>query len=326
MSRKLLPVLFLSHGGGPAHLLDFKGSTFADIDRSSPSAEFLRKLPKLLERENRAENPIECILVVSAHWEESQFSVEYPAPSKDTNLYYDYYGFPEEAYYPHLTYPVKTHYGIADELISELSAASIPVEKKERGYDHGVFIPLKVAFPEANIPIVQLSLKGGLSMREHIKLGELLRPFRSRGVLIIASGQITHNLREIRSSGSKNTHDPRSIAFCEFIRDFLETTTPENYDAQKQILTQIKDHAPHFNWCHPRPEHFVPLAVAFGAGFVPFEAEAAEDKSAEATPAGTAETAVTGEVTTSSRPVKFAERVYHEIVVGSMGIDSYIFR
>lgn len=270
MSGKLLPVLFISHGGGPAHLLDFEGSTFSDIDRSSPSAEFLRKLPMLLECENRTRNPIECILVVSAHWEEPQFTVEYPAPSKNTNLYYDYYGFPDEAYYPHLMYPVKTHYGIADELISELSAESIPIAKKARGYDHGVFIPLKVAFPEANIPIVQLSLKDGLSMREHIRLGELLRPFRSRGVLIIASGQITHNLREMRSAGNKTTQDPRSVAFCEYIRTFLETTTPTNYDTQKRILMQIADHAPHFHWCHPRPEHFVPLAVAFGAGYVSF--------------------------------------------------------
>lgn len=280
-SRSMLPVLFLSHGGGPAHLLDFRGSTFAEIDKFSPSAEFLRNLPKLLEQENHTKKPIECILVVSAHWEEPQFTVEYPTSSKTTKLYYDYYGFPEESYYPHLTYPVKTNFEVADELVATLkNTHNIKVAKKERGYDHGVFIPLKVAFPEANIPIVQLSLKDGLSMREHIQLGEALRPFRSRGVLIVTSGQITHNLREIRppSNPAQKVEDPRAVAFCDYIKTFLEGTTPENYEAQKATFSHVADHAPHFYWCHPRPEHFVPLAVAFGASFVPPEAATGEEE------------------------------------------------
>ncbi|MFN3362002.1 MAG: hypothetical protein ACK421_11345, partial [Pseudanabaenaceae cyanobacterium] len=155
---------------------------------------------------------------------------------------YDYYGFPDEAYAPHTTYPVKTDLAVADRVIAQIEAASHGkwrVAKKERGFDHGVFIPLKVAFPEANIPVVQLSLKEGLSMREHIQLGEYLRPLRSEGVLIVTSGQITHNLRMMRS-GDPNVKDPKSVEFCEYICRLLESTTPENYEEHKRRLVNAE--------------------------------------------------------------------------------------
>eukprot|EP01042_Synura_sphagnicola_P006561 gene6561-8387_t len=314
MAGKMLPVLFLSHGGGPAHLLESSDPIFSTIDKNSPSADFLRNLPRLLRRENKTNGDIRCILVISAHWEEPQFTVEYPL--KNPKLYYDYYGFPDEAYAPHTTYPVKTDLAVADRVIAQIEAASHGkwrVAKKERGFDHGVFIPLKVAFPEANIPVVQLSLKEGLSMREHIQLGEYLRPLRSEGVLIVTSGQITHNLRILqRSPMSSGRKDPQSVEFCEFICSLLESTTPDNYEEQKDALTNIHRVAPGFDYAHPRAEHFVPIAVAFGASFVK-------------QPTDEAEIATDGSSVSSARPSKFAERIYSEIV-GSMGIDSYLFR
>eukprot|EP01033_Poteriospumella_lacustris_P017429 gene17429-12462_t len=316
MAGKMLPVLFLSHGGGPAHLLESSDPIFSTIDKNSPSADFLRNLPRLLRQENKTNGDIRCILVISAHWEEPQFTVEYPL--KNPKLYYDYYGFPDEAYAPHTTYPVKTDLAVADRVIAQIEAASQGkwrVAKKERGFDHGVFIPLKVAFPEANIPVVQLSLKEGLSMREHIQLGEYLRPLRSEGVLIVTSGQITHNLRMMRS-GDPNVKDPKSVEFCEYICRLLESTTPENYEEHKRRLVNIADLAPHFYYAHPRPEHFVPIAVAFGASFVPQpedETESPQDDSE-------------GDAVAAALPEKFAERIYNEVVMGSMGIDSYLFR
>lgn len=332
MSRKMLPVLFLSHGGGPAHLLDFAGSPFAEIDRNSPSAEFMRSLSKnVVDKFNKTGNKVDCILVVSAHWEEPQFTVEYQT-SKTTKLYYDYYGFPEEAYYPHLVYPAKTDLKVADEVINLLGDHNIKVNKKERGYDHGVFIPLKVAYPEANIPIVQLSLKDGLSMAEHIRLGEILRPLRSKGVLIVASGQITHNLREIRTA--RSGVDPRSIEFTDYIKNLLEDATPENYEQRKSLLTNIADHAPHFYWCHPRPEHFVPLAVAFGAGFTHHDVAESTSELEEGKSGADVEGSFAAEVDGSAAVIAdscsengnaFCRRIYHEVAVGSMAVDSYVF-
>lgn len=291
----MLPVLFLSHGGGPAHALDSAGSMFQTIDINSPSAAFMRSLPTILDSNLPTGIQPQCILVISAHWEEPNFTVDYQP--KATKLVYDYYGFPEEAYAPHLTYPVKTNLKVADCVVDLLNSHGITTAKKDRGFDHGVFMPLKTAFPEANIPTVQLSLRDGLSMKEHIQIGELLRPLRNKGVLIIASGQITHNLREFRTP--RDEVDPRIVEFLDYMHSLLTSTTPETYEQSKDILTNIADHAPHFYWVHPRPEHFVPLAVAFGASYIPQEGSDA------------------------SKPV--AQRIYSEVVMGSMGIDSYIW-
>lgn len=295
---KLLPTLFLSHGGGPAHLLDFSGSMFSEIDKNSKSAEFFRGLSKIIK--NRSDpNPIECILVVSGHWEESTFTVDYQNKGA-TKLVYDYYGFPEESYSPHLTYPVKTNLSVADKVVNRIQAAGLPCEKANRGFDHGTFIPLKVIYPEAQIPVVQLSLKSNLNLAEHIRLGEILKPLRKEGVLIIGSGQITHNLRELRAP--KSPIDKRATAFTDWVKNFLEVEAMSKpYEESKNTLINIASQAPNFYWCHPRTEHFVPLAVIFGAAFGP-------DSGDE----------------TCSNPPK-AERLYHEVVVGTMAIDSYIF-
>ena len=303
MSLKRLPVLFLSHGGGPAHLLDFAGSMFAPIDKNSKSADFMRGLSSIVN-EHSNDTPVQCILVVSAHWEESVFTVDYQ--TKATKLVYDYYGFPEESYAPTLTYPVKTSLKIANKIVDMLKKANIPVEKADRGFDHGVFIPLKVAYPEAKIPVVQLSLKSNLDMADHIKLGELLQPLRDEGVLIIASGQITHNLREIRNP--RTTPDEKTIAFTEWVNTFLSSVRTSNYQESKNTLINVASTAPHFFFSHPRPEHFTPMAVAFGAGLYQ-QPEVNED----------------GEPIPVEDEGPRVKRIYSEVVLGSMAVDSYLF-
>jgi aromatic ring-opening dioxygenase catalytic subunit (LigB family) len=353
MAKKLLPVLFVSHGGGPAHLLDFTGSPFQAVDKNSASASFLRNLSNIVEEYNRARAKIQCILVVSAHWEEPEFTVEYQN-GRTTKLLYDYYGFSDEAYAPHLTYNVKTHIPMADKVIDLLKSQNIPCHIGEHGYDHGVFMPLKMAYPQAQIPIVQVSLKEGLNMGEHIRLGELLRPLRAQGVLIIGSGQITHNLRELRSN---ITNEKKAKEFTEWICNLLENTSSENYERSKLIFTRIGDNAPHFYWAHPRPEHFLPLAVCFGAGYVPpeesvslhqlsvatAEAEAIENAVAEGkfpvSVEGEAVIDIKGETNEEvdgeekgedndedkEEQRGWCKRIYHEIAMGSMAVDSYIF-
>eukprot|EP01039_Chlorochromonas_danica_P010866 gene10866-12077_t len=289
-----LPVLFLSHGGGPAHFVDFSGSMFGSIDRNSPSAKFMRGLSKIVDA--HSSQPIKCILVVSGHWEERVFTVDYQDRGP-TQLVYDYYGFPEETYAPHLTYPVKTDLQVADRIYGLIRSAGLPCEKKKRGFDHGTFIPLKVAYPEANIPVVQLSLKSSLSIPEHIRLGEILQPLRKEGVLIVASGQMTHNLGALRSGGGSGKADPRTVAFQEWVNTFLSDTTISNYEEKKAQYARMPSEAPYYSFAHPRDEHFTPMAVAFGAAFGG-GSEAVETRS---------------------------ERVYSEVVCGNMAIDCFLF-
>lgn len=303
MSARRLPVMFLSHGGGPAHFLDFAGSSFSAIDRNSKSADFMRNLRNVVDEHVDPENPVQCILFISGHWEESVFTVDYQP--KTTKLIYDYYGFPEEAYAPTLTYPVKTNLKLANKIVNMLKKANIAVEKADRGFDHGVFIPMKVAYPDADVPVVQLSLKSNLNIADHIKLGEILQPLRDQGVLIIGSGQITHNLREIRQP--KSTPDPKTVAFVEWVNSFLRSVRASNYKESVQTLTNVEAVAPNFFFSHPRPEHFTPIAVAFGAAFYS-EPETDED----------------GNLIEVPDEGPRALRIYHEIVLGSMAVDSYL--
>jgi aromatic ring-opening dioxygenase catalytic subunit (LigB family) len=103
-------------------------------------------------------------------------------------------GFPATTYAPHLTYPAPTDLKLADRVAELLTSNGETCKKENRGFDHGVFIPLKLAVPDANIPIVQLSLHSSLDFERHVKLGEMLSPLRDEGVLIVCSGQTTHNL------------------------------------------------------------------------------------------------------------------------------------
>jgi len=263
--------------------MDSRGSRFESIDKNSPSANFLRSLRKAIKPYTASQ--IKCILVISAHWEESVFTVDYQEGK--TKLIYDYYGFPTDTYAPHLTYPVPTDLNVANRVAALIREAGLPVEKQSRGFDHGTFIPLKVAFPEADIPVVQLSLKNNLSVAEHIRLGELLRPLRHEGVLIVGSGQMTHNLGAIGNS------DRRASVFVQWVKEFLTTTSSDNYDAKKREYENIRNLAPHYAFNHPRDEHFTPLAVAFGAGF--------------------------GESDAAVKPL------YEEMTLGSMAVDHYIF-
>ena len=284
-----MPLLFLSHGGGPCFFMDARGSSFAEADKNSPAAAFYRSL-----REKFATCP-SAILVISAHWEEDEFTVGYQTGT--TSLIYDYYGFPRETYAPHLTYPCATDLNLANQVCSLLQSAGIECKKSNRGFDHGVFIPMKLAFPDGSIPIVQLSLKKGLNPMEHIQMGEALAPLRQQGVLIIGSGQATHNLSEMHSPGSKTAD--WAAQFTEWLRRTLEGTTQETQSQSRVSLANIAREAPNFNRCHPREEHLIPLHVVFGAAF----------------PRGS-----------SLEPVSGCKRIYTQTMLGTLSLDSYMFQ
>jgi aromatic ring-opening dioxygenase catalytic subunit (LigB family) len=194
-----------------------------------------------------------AIVVISGHWEEPEFTVNSGAHPP---LLFDYYGFPEHTY--RLEYPAPGSPELAREICGLLEAAGIRAGKNsERGFDHGVFIPFKVIYPKADIPIVQLSLKEGLDPAEHIAAGRAIAPLRERGVLIVGSGMSYHNLREMG-------RDVRSIAdqFDAWLTDAVCAPTAA---ARAERLSRWQQ-APGARRAHPREEHLIPLMVAAGAG------------------------------------------------------------
>lgn len=327
-TMNLAPVLFLSHGAGPAAFLDYEGSRFQDLDSSSPSAAFMRNLQEVISHEYPIDE-VKSIIVVSAHWEEPIVTVDYQ--TGPTTLLYDYYNFPAESYAPHLTYPVPTDTNLAKKVhdILNLDGIKSSLRRRDGGFDHGVFIPLKLAFPKANIPVVQVSLHDSLDIAMHIQIGEALAPLRKEGVLIIGSGQITH------SDGSKHRlaageTDPRCLEFTDWMKTLLEGTDEHNYEERKQALIAVPQLAPHFAIQHPRTEHFVPLAAAFGASKpqpTPARTSAATAVVSEID--GTGESATAPQERAASGLTELStlsvQRVFHHIAMGRMATDAYVF-
>lgn len=211
------------------------------------TANWLRGIPASLPAKPRA------LLVVSAHWEEARPTLlTAPKPS----LYFDYYGFPDHTYA--LTWPAP---GAPPALIAEVtsllqSAGIASATDAQRGYDHGVFVPLKVAFPNAEVPVLQLSLRQGLDPAEHLRVGRALAPLRDRGVLIVGSGMSYHNMRGFGRSESLS----QSLAFDAWLAQTARASDDER-DARLQRWTE----APAARACHPREEHLLPLMVCAGA-------------------------------------------------------------
>jgi aromatic ring-opening dioxygenase catalytic subunit (LigB family) len=247
MSRKSsrLPTLFISHGGGPCFFLE-PGEMFPPGTWDNMAAH-LRRLQSDVGAVPKA------LLVVSAHWEQRVCTVYSPLRTK---LLYDYYGFPPAAYA--LTYPAAGSPSVGDDVRTLLTAAGISsAQDEDRGFDHGVFIPMKLAFPEADIPIVQLSLRTGLDAATHLAIGAALAPLRDREVLIVGSGMSYHNLRAL-SSPSGNL---AAQLFDQWLNGAVTGADPSLRNVK---LTEWAC-APGAQEAHPRAEHLAPLLVASGA-------------------------------------------------------------
>jgi aromatic ring-opening dioxygenase catalytic subunit (LigB family) len=253
----------------------------------------MRSLKQTLLEEYREES-FKGIVILSAHWEETEITID--QPTGPTTTLYDNGEIPGDR----STYTVPTDANLASHVHELLASQGIQSTLKPRaeGFDHGVLIPLKLIFPEAKVPILQVSLHSNLDIATHVKLGEALAPLRREGVLIIGSGQITHNFRAMKAYPDKI--DPRTVEFTEYFRKVIEGTNESNYEERKQALIASPSVAPHFDYQHPRTEHFIPLAVAFGA----------------ASP-GTA-----GEGEGQSLQV---QRLFHHVAMGAMATDAYLF-
>ena len=235
-------VLFLSHGGGPLPLLGDPGH---------------REMVSCLSNITKELHKPEAIVVISAHWEASAFRVH---TAKQSPLLYDYYGFPEESY--QIQYPCPGQPDLAQDIIAALNAAGLPcAEETQRGLDHGVFVPLTIMYPEADIPCLQISLGNHLNAQSHLQLGEALRALMGKNVLVIGSGFSFHNMAAFFSPGGSQ-HQTLNQQFEAWLR---ETCGPSelSHSQRWQRLAQWQ-HAPGAQYCHPREEHLIPLHVCYG--------------------------------------------------------------
>lgn len=240
------PTLFIPHGGGPCFFMEWDPP-----DAWARHRAFLEHLPATLPTPPRA------LLVISAHWEAPQFTVQKnPAPP----IVYDYHGFPPHTY--QLTWPAPGSPALAERVAELLSAAGMPCAfDTQRGFDHGVFIPLKVAFLEADIPCVQLSLRADLDPVAHLAAGRALAPLREESVLIIGSGNTYHNLGVMLQTWRG---DEAGLQGREFDAWLTETVThPDAAERARRLSDWFR--APGARDSHPREEHLIPLMVTAGA-------------------------------------------------------------
>jgi aromatic ring-opening dioxygenase catalytic subunit (LigB family) len=244
VTTKRQPAIFLPHGGGPCFFMDW---SWGPADTWERTRKFLEGLAATLPETPRA------IVVVSGHWEEPAFTASAAASPK---LIYDYSGFPAHTY--ELTWPAPGDPALAGRVAELLDKAGLPAATSaDRGFDHGVFVPLKVAFPEAKIPTVALSLAASLDPALHLAAGRALAPLRDEGVLIVGSGMSFHNLR-----GYYRPETPeRARAFDAWLTAAVEQ--PEN--ERTKLLAAWRE-APFARYAHPSEEHLIPLMVAAGAG------------------------------------------------------------
>lgn len=237
-----MPVVFVPHGGGPWPFVDV-GFPPEDV---ATLADYLRTVQAVPADRPRA------LLVVSAHWEEADPTV---MTSPRPPMLYDYFGFPPESY--QITWPAPGDPQLAGRVRTLLEAAGLQTAADAtRGFDHGTFIPLKLAYPDADVPAIQLSLKRGLDPAEHVRIGRALAPLRDEGIFIIGSGMTFHNLRAFR--------DPRSHAVSETFDAWLQQSMTQDADERNDALTRWAE-APAARFAHPREEHLIPLMVVSGA-------------------------------------------------------------
>jgi len=238
-----LPAYFIPHGGGPCFFMEWSpANTWKQMEHYLVSfpAEYL--------------GDIKSILVISAHWEESTVTV---TANQNPNLIYDYHGFPPHTY--ELSWPAAGNPTLAVRIADLLQSADIDCNLDyERGFDHGVFIPLMLSFPSANIPTVQLSLSASLSPKLHLQIGKILEPLRREGVLIVGSGMSFHDVGALM--GRRDTNGSKAF------NDWLKQAVLSPPEQREQLLINWED-APNARKCHPREEHLLPLHVIAGTAF-----------------------------------------------------------
>ncbi|SDH90626.1 DODA-type extradiol aromatic ring-opening family dioxygenase [Pseudomonas panipatensis] len=239
------PVLFISHGA----------PTFA-IEPGQAGAR-LRELGRTLPRPT-------AVLVVSPHWM-TRGGVRVGASAAPETIH-DFGGFPDALY--RLRYPAPGAPALAEAIVQRLRAAGVPAEADpRRGLDHGAWVPLLHLLPEADVPVLQVSMPMPLDTHGAWRLGQALAPLREQGVLILGSGSLTHNLYEFRGGNGPAAG---------YVARFAEWTAQALQAGDNDALLDYRRLAPEAERAHPSDEHFLPLLVALGAAGEDYRVEVLE--------------------------------------------------
>ena len=236
MNQPRLPVLFISHG---SPMLVFEPGQTGPTLRAKGD-------------QLRAQGGIRAVLVMSPHWMSAGVEVMSGAQPA---TWHDFGGFPEPLY--RLQYPSAGAPELAQQVVELLQAAGIPAQADPaRPYDHGAWMPLLHMLPQADLPVLQVSLPAYFEPAQLYAMGQALAGLREQGVLIVASGSMTHNLRELRRV--QGPTEPYVTAFCDWVEDTLQS-------GDLSAMLDYRARAPGAERAHPTDEHFLPIYFALGA-------------------------------------------------------------
>lgn len=237
-------MLYIPHGGGPLPLLGEPGH--AGMNR------FLQTWPASVAKPD-------AIVVFSAHWEAPVVSITAAAAPA---LLFDYHGFPPETY--EYQYPAPGDPALAGRVQALLQQSGIDARlDSERGFDHGLFVPLMLMYPDADIPCIQVSLAASLDPGEHLRIGQALAGLKNENLLFLGSGFSFHNMQALLSKRDDSI-DPRNQAFETWLAQTC--SDPGLTEAERELRLIEWQQAPHARYCHPREEHLLPLQVCYGVG------------------------------------------------------------
>lgn len=197
-----------------------------------------------------------AIIIVSAHWDTALPSVGF---AERPETIHDFWGFPDELY--SLRYPATGCREAANEVVAAIKTAGLPVaEDAEHGLDHGAWVPLRLMFPDADVPVIPLSIQSRGGPQQAYALGQALAPLAAQGFLVIASGNVTHNLRDYQQAAQNNGETPA------YVRQFTDWLAERLVAQDIPALLDYRRQAPGAVQAHPSDEHLLPLFVALGAG------------------------------------------------------------
>jgi len=240
-SQQKAQIIYFSHGGGPLPILG--------DDSHRAMVDFMRELPSRLHKPD-------AILVISAHWEEINATL---LGAQEPPMFYDYYGFPDESY--QVTYPAPGNPALADRIAGLLDQNNISARiDPQRGFDHGLFIPLKLMYPQADIPSLQVSLLRGLDPADHLAFGKALRALNDENILVIGSGFSFHNMQAFSWHGG-HVPDAGNDSFQNWLIETCAGSLSSS-EREQRLIEWAK--APSARFCHPREEHLLPLHVCAG--------------------------------------------------------------
>ncbi|MDB5047619.1 MAG: Extradiol ring-cleavage dioxygenase class protein subunit [Fibrobacteres bacterium] len=236
-----LPAYFLSHGGGPWPWMKKEfGATFDALEAS------LKDIPRQIGTVPKA------VLMISGHWEEKDFTLQ---ANLRPPMIYDFGGFPPHTY--RIQYSAPGSPELASRARDLLTGAGLTAAlDTQRGYDHGTYAPMAAIYPDADVPVVQLSLRSSLDPAAHMAAGRALAPLRKEGILILGSGLSWHNLRMMGPEAKAP-----SQALDDWLNETLLRSPPE--ERLKRMMEWAK--APAARLAHPREDHFIPIMTAMGA-------------------------------------------------------------